>query len=50
MNQTIATIAMQIAALLPRLRRFARAITRNIEDADNLAQLAIERALLHAGQ
>lgn len=31
--------------LLPRLRRFARSLTRNDPDADDLCQLAIERAL-----
>lgn len=50
MNQAAASIHMQIASLLPRLRRFARAITRNVEDADDLVQLAIERALLRADQ
>lgn len=39
-----------IAGLLPRLRRFARVLTRNREDADDLVQIAIERALTHAGQ
>jgi RNA polymerase sigma-70 factor (ECF subfamily) len=35
----------QIIALLPRLRRFARTMTRNVHDADDLVQTAIERAL-----
>lgn len=35
----------QIVALLPRLRRFGRAITRNPADADDLVQISIERAL-----
>jgi RNA polymerase sigma-70 factor (ECF subfamily) len=35
----------QIAALLPRLRRFARNLTRNREDADDVVQIALERAL-----
>jgi RNA polymerase sigma-70 factor (ECF subfamily) len=39
-----------IAALLPRLRRFARSITFHREDADDLVQVAVERALTHAGQ
>jgi len=34
-----------IVALLPRLRRFARTIARNPDDADDLVQLSIERAL-----
>jgi len=40
----------QIIELLPRLRRFARALTRSVEDADDLVQIAIERALARAGQ
>jgi RNA polymerase sigma factor (sigma-70 family) len=39
-----------IAALLPRLRRFGRTLARNREDADDLVQVAVERALLHAAQ
>jgi RNA polymerase sigma-70 factor (ECF subfamily) len=44
----------QIIELLPRLRRFARALAGNLSDADDLVQIAIERALtkseqLHAG-
>src|SRR5438445_5318668 len=35
----------QLAALLPRLRRFAHALSRNSADADDLTQAAIERAL-----
>ncbi|QNA89168.1 RNA polymerase sigma factor [Massilia sp. Dwa41.01b] len=37
--------ATEIAALLPRLRRFARSITFHREDADDLVQIAVERAL-----
>jgi RNA polymerase sigma-70 factor (ECF subfamily) len=40
----------ELAALLPRLRRFARALTRQREDADDLVQQAVERALRHADQ
>jgi RNA polymerase sigma factor (sigma-70 family) len=40
-----ARIAPELASLLPRLRRFARALTRRNEDADDLEQAAIERAL-----
>ncbi|MGZ3183062.1 MAG: RNA polymerase sigma factor [Telluria sp.] len=39
------TVHQEIAALLPRLRRFARTITYNREDADDLVQAAVERAL-----
>jgi RNA polymerase sigma factor (sigma-70 family) len=35
----------QLGALLPRLRRFAHALSRNPADADDLTQAAIERAL-----
>lgn len=39
-----------IAALLPRLRRFARSITFHREDADDLVQVAVERALTRSEQ
>jgi RNA polymerase sigma factor (sigma-70 family) len=35
----------ELAALLPRLRRFAHALSRNPADADDLAQATVERAL-----
>ena len=35
----------QLSALLPRLRRFAHALSRDPADADDLAQATIERAL-----
>ena len=35
----------QLAGLLPRLRRFAHALSRNPTDADDLTQATIERAL-----
>jgi len=34
--------------LLPRLRRFARVITRNVADADDLVQVSVEKALARA--
>jgi RNA polymerase sigma factor (sigma-70 family) len=40
----------QIAALLPRLRRFARVLARTREDADDLVQTAIEKALVRTDQ
>jgi RNA polymerase sigma-70 factor, ECF subfamily len=40
----------ELVSLLPRLRRFGRAIARHREDADDLVQLAVERALLRRGQ
>ena len=40
----------EIAALLPRLRRFGRTLARHREDADDLVQTAIERALTRTAQ
>jgi RNA polymerase sigma-70 factor, ECF subfamily len=39
-----------IIEVLPRLRRFARSLARNAQDADDLVQTTAERALVHAGQ
>jgi RNA polymerase sigma-70 factor (ECF subfamily) len=38
-------LANDIAALLPRMRRFARSLTFHRDDADDLVQIAMERAL-----
>lgn len=46
----IAEIRARIIALLPRLRRFARTITRSVHDADDLVQISIERALMRYEQ
>jgi RNA polymerase sigma factor (sigma-70 family) len=43
-------VRAQIAALLPRLRRFGRTLARNPEDADDVVQVAIEKALTRADQ
>jgi RNA polymerase sigma-70 factor, ECF subfamily len=40
----------EIVSLLPRLRRFARAMTRDTHDADDLVQTTIERALARSDQ
>jgi RNA polymerase sigma-70 factor (ECF subfamily) len=40
----------QLAALLPRLRRFAHALSRNAADADDLTQATVERALRSRAQ
>ena len=40
----------QLSALLPRLRRFAHALSRDPADADDLTQATIERALRSRGQ
>ena len=39
-----------LCELLPRLRRFARALAGNPQDADDLVQTAVERALARASQ
>jgi RNA polymerase sigma-70 factor (ECF subfamily) len=43
-------VRAQLPELLPRLRRFARVITRNVHDADDLVQVAVEKALARAAQ
>ena len=40
----------ELAALLPRLRRFAHGLSRNPADADDLTQATIERALRSRAQ
>ena len=40
----------QLTELLPRLRRFAHALSRNSADADDLTQATIERALRSRAQ
>jgi RNA polymerase sigma-70 factor (ECF subfamily) len=50
MNHGDANFGEQVGALLPRLRRFARALTRHPQDADDLVQLAVERALTRSKQ
>jgi RNA polymerase sigma-70 factor (ECF subfamily) len=44
MDQTL-SFEDGLVALLPRLRRFAHALARNTSDADDLAQMTVERAL-----
>ncbi len=50
MRPSTLAIHDQLVALLPRLRRFARALSRNMHDADDLVQVSVERALLHLDQ
>lgn len=50
MSESVSALRTEIAGLLPRLRRFARVLTRNVEDADDLVQIAVERALTHTAQ
>lgn len=40
----------ELAALVPRLRRFGRLLTGHPHDADDLVQLALERAWQHQGR
>jgi RNA polymerase sigma-70 factor, ECF subfamily len=49
-NNPADSIRDGLAALVPRLRRFGRALARNQDDADDLVQIAIERALRNAAQ
>jgi RNA polymerase sigma-70 factor (ECF subfamily) len=39
-----------LVALLPRLRRFARSLTHDMADADDLVQVAVERGLARRAQ
>ena len=50
MGLAIEELRNEIIALLPRLRRFARFLTREPHDADDLVQIAVERALGRADQ
>ena len=50
MTDTSEEIGELIVALLPRLRRFARSLSRNQHDADDLTQVVVERALRNRGQ
>jgi len=40
----------ELVQALPRLRRFARALTGNAHDADDLVQTGLEKALAKSGQ
>jgi len=50
MSSTTADTRSEIVALLPRLRRFARALIGNAADADDIVQIAVERALMRIEQ
>lgn len=43
-------VTQAVCECLPRLRRFARALTGDVHDADDLVQSAVERALARSGQ
>jgi RNA polymerase sigma-70 factor (ECF subfamily) len=49
-SETSQNFHEELVALLPRLRRFARNLTRNPHDADDMVQIAIERAIARADQ
>ena len=50
MTDTPEEIGERIVELLPRLRRFARSLSRNQHDADDLVQSAVERAWRNLAQ
>ena len=50
MPESSQNVREQLAALLPRLRRFGRTLARHREDADDLVQVALERALTRTDQ
>jgi RNA polymerase sigma-70 factor (ECF subfamily) len=49
-SETSQSIHEQIVTLLPRLRRFAHNLTRDPHDADDVVQIAVERALTRLNQ
>lgn len=49
-NEMLENVHERIIELLPRLRRFARNLTRNAPDADDVVQIALERALTRLNQ
>lgn len=49
-NGTDENVRQQLVALVPRLRRFARNLTRQPHDADDVVQIALERALTKLDQ
>lgn len=50
MPDTPTELRESLAALLPRLRRFGRTLAHRREDADDLVQVALEKALTRADQ
>lgn len=50
MSEAFERIRSQLIELLPRLRRFARHLTRQPDDADDVVQIALERALSRCEQ
>jgi RNA polymerase sigma-70 factor (ECF subfamily) len=50
MRSVAEEIGERIVGLLPRLRRFARSLSRQQHDADDLVQIVVERAWRHIDQ
>lgn len=50
MTQAEQQFRAELVSLLPRLRRFGRAITGHRQDGDDLVQMALERALTRRDQ
>lgn len=50
MTDSVVLLRKSLPAVLPRLRRFARTLTHHVQDADDLVQNALERALSRADQ
>jgi RNA polymerase sigma-70 factor, ECF subfamily len=50
MHASLEQLREEIVDLLPRLRRFARTLARDPHDADDLVQIAVERALARSEQ
>ena len=50
MHASLEQLRERIVDLLPRLRRFARTLARDPHDADDLVQIAVERALVRSDQ
>jgi RNA polymerase sigma-70 factor (ECF subfamily) len=50
MHANLDQLRDEIVDLLPRLRRFARTLARDPHDADDLVQIAVERALARSEQ
>jgi RNA polymerase sigma factor (sigma-70 family) len=49
-SETSQKVHDEIVSLLPRLRRFARNLTRSPHDADDVVQIALERAITRLDQ
>lgn len=50
MTDIPSAMRVQLIELLPRLRRFARTLTKHPADADDVVQIALEKALLRHAQ